>query len=113
MKFFDIIFLEEAHDFIEKQKAKTQSKILYNIERAQLKNDSELFKKLKDEIWEFRTLHDGKQIRLLAFWDNRNNKNTLVIITHGFIKKTHRIASKEIDRASTIRKQYLLTEKSN
>ncbi|MFD1003127.1 hypothetical protein ACFQ21_27625 [Ohtaekwangia kribbensis] len=27
------------------------------------------FKKLKDDIWEFRTEYRGVQYRLLAFWD--------------------------------------------
>ena len=57
------------------------------IRKAQTQHDPELFKKLKDEIWEFRTLFQGLQYRLLAFWDKTNSENTLVISTHGFVKK--------------------------
>ena len=51
------------------------------------KSISAPLKKLTDEIWEFRIRFSNKQIRLLAFWDKRDNKNTLVIATNGFIKK--------------------------
>lgn len=33
-------------------------------------------------------------------------KNTLVISTHGFIKKTEKVGKKEIDKAISDRKQY-------
>ena len=42
--------------------------------------------------------------RLFAFWDN--DKETLVIATHGIIKKTQKIPSKEIAKAETMRKEY-------
>lgn len=90
-KNFDIFFLEEAYNFLKGLKAKHAEKILYNIRKSQTKNDPELFKKLNDEIWEFRTLYQGNQYRLLAFWDKTNSRNTLVISTHGFIKKQSKV----------------------
>jgi len=42
----------------------------------------------------------------LAFWDKTNTKETLVIATHGIIKKTDKMPQKEIDKADTIRKNY-------
>ncbi len=69
-------------------------------------NDPRLLKKLQDEIWELRTLYAGSQIRLLAFWDKTDKNQTLVIATHGFIKKVDKVAAKEIDRAEAIRKKY-------
>jgi phage-related protein len=57
--------------------------------------DNELFKKLEGtEIWEFRTLYNNIKYRLLAFWDTE--EETLVIATHGFIKKTQKTPAKEI-----------------
>jgi len=47
--------------------------VLYNLWKARMINDSELFKKLTNEIWEFRTRFIGNQIRLLAFMD-KNSK---------------------------------------
>jgi len=66
-----------------------------------------LLKKLNKNIWEFRTTYLGIQFRLLAFWDKRNESQKLVIATHGFKKKTDKIAKKEIDKAEKIRQKYL------
>ena len=79
--------MEEADKFISELDPKTVKKIFYNIDLAEQTNDPELFKKLQNDIWEFRTKYAGLQIRLLAFWDKSNNKETLVIATHGFIKR--------------------------
>jgi len=65
-----------------------------------------LFKKLQDDIWEFRKKFGGLQIRLLAFWDKSDNKNTLVIATHGFIKKVDKVPANEIHRAVRLRNKY-------
>jgi len=43
---------------------------------------------------------------LLAFWDRTENKETLVIATHGFIKKVDKVPAKEIERAENLRKKY-------
>ena len=66
-KLFDIIFLDEAFEFLRTLDRKHYEKIIYNIRKSQTERDPELFKKLKDEIWEFRTLYQGLQYRLLAF----------------------------------------------
>jgi len=65
-----------------------------------------LFKKLDDQIWEFRTRFKNKQIRLLAFWDKRDNQNTLAIATNGFIKKPQKTPKKEIEKAEKLRNEY-------
>lgn len=105
-KLFEILFLEEAFEFLNSLDNKHYEKILYNIRKAQTKHDPELFKKLNDEIWEFRTLFQGLQYRLLAFWDKTDTQNTLVISTHGFIKKRSRVPDNEIQKAIQIRKKY-------
>jgi phage-related protein len=48
----------------------------------------------------------GPEVRLLAFWDKTDNKETLVIATHGFIKKTDKVPANEIDRAVRLRDKY-------
>ena len=103
---FEIIFLAEAFEFLKALDTKHSNKILFNIRKAQQKNDPELFKKLTDEIWEFRTLYQGLQYRMLAFWDKTNKTNTLVISTHGFIKKQSKVPDNEVSRAETQRKKY-------
>jgi len=51
-------------------------------------------------------LYQKKQYRLLAFWDKDDKTETLVITTHGFVKKKSKIDKKEIKRAEDIRKIY-------
>ena len=69
-------------------------------------NDPQLFKKLNKDIWEFRTLYNGLQYRLLAFWDKTGEVDTFVIATHGFIKKADKMPSNEIEKAENIRELY-------
>jgi len=103
---FEVIFLEQAIEFLEKLDDKSRKKIYYNIDKAKLISDPKLFKKLKDEIWEFRTKYNGKQYRLLAFWDKTEKTETLVISTHGIIKKVNKVPKTEIEKAEKIRKEY-------
>lgn len=107
---FKIVYTEEAYEFIHSLPEKVQDKIAYNIFKSRVVIDKELFKKLEGtDIWEFRTLYNGICYRLLAFWDTE--EDTLVIATHGFIKKTQKTPSKEIDKAENIRKQYFNDKK--
>ena len=106
MQYFHTLFLEEVDKFLEGLEKKATRKILYNIDLAEQTNDPRLFKKLNDDIWEFRTRYGSQQIRLLAFWDKTDGTNTLVLATHGFIKKVDKIPSNEIERATNIRARY-------
>jgi phage-related protein len=106
MRYFETKFLDEADEFIAKLDLKTIKKILYNIDLAEQTNDPRLFKKLQGDIWEFRTKYAGMQIRLLAFWDKTESKDTLVVATHGFIKKVDKIPANEIQRAIKLRERY-------
>ena len=90
-KLFEIIFLEEAFSFLRSLDKKHYEKILYNIRKAQSNHDPELFKKINDDIWEFRTLYQGFQYIFLAFWDKTSSTETLVISTHGFVKKQSKV----------------------
>ena len=111
MRYFETRFLEEAEKFISRLDSKTIKKVFYNIDLAEQTNDPRLFKKLKSDIWEFRTKYAGLQIRLLAFWDKSDGKETLVFATHGFIKKVDKVPAKEIDRAVKIREAYFKKNK--
>jgi len=103
---YNVELLNEVYEFFDSIEIKAVEKILYNIEKSQITNDSELLKKLSNEIWEFRTLHKRTAYRLLAFWDKTGNTETLVIATHGFIKKTQKTPKKEIEKAIRIRKEF-------
>jgi len=111
MRYFETRFLEEANKFIAGLDLKTTKKIFYNIDLAEQTNDAKLFKKLQNDIWEFRTKFAGIQIRLLAFWDKSENKETLVIATHGFIKKVDKVPANEIKRAVRLRNKYFESRK--
>ena len=106
MQRFNPIFLEEADEFLEELDVKIKAKILFNIGKAQQLNDPKLFKKLTTEIWEFRTKYENLQYRLFAFWDKRDRQDTLVICTHGMIKKTDKVPPKDIEKAERVRKYY-------
>ena len=103
---FEIQFLTEAREFLLKLDSKSRDKIIFNIDKAKIKNDKKLFKKLKGEIWEFRTLFNKTYYRIFAFWDKENSKETLVLATHGIIKKSDKTTEKEIEKAEQIRLKY-------
>ena len=102
---FKVVYMQEAIKFLQSLDEKVRDKIAYNIGKSMLVLDKELFKKLGDtDIWEFRTIYNGMAYRLLAFWDT--DTDTLVVVAHGFTKKTQKTPSKEILKAQEIRKEY-------
>lgn len=103
---FNVEFLNEAVEFLEGIEKKARDKVLYNIYKARITQDQELFKKLSDDIWEFRTLFNRTHFRLFAFWDKTETIEKLVISTHGIIKKTMKTPSKEIKKAIQIKEKY-------
>jgi phage-related protein len=103
---FQVQFLEEAARFLDRLEEKARVKIYYNIKKAQVTNDKELFKKLNNEIWEFRTLYNKTYYRLFAFWDKTSEKATVVISTHGLIKKTKKTPIADLEKAERTRQLY-------
>jgi hypothetical protein len=69
-------FLQQADEFVSQLDQKSANKVFYNIDLAEQTNDQKLFKKLKGEIWEFRSKYLGNQNRLLAFWDKTEKTET-------------------------------------
>ncbi len=103
---YGIVLLDEAVEFLNNLDDKAREKIYYNLKKSQIKNDNTLFKKLNNEIWEFRTLYKQIQYRLFAFWNKTDKTDTLVISTHGIEKKTRKTPNKEIEKAENLREQY-------
>jgi phage-related protein len=103
---FRVEFLEEAKEFLDNLDEKPRDKIIYNLRKAQVTNDKELLKKLNGEIWEFRTLYNKTYYRLFAFWDKSTSVDTIIIATHGHIKKTDKTPQSELDKAEKLRKIY-------
>lgn len=110
---FQILMLEGARNFLKSLPISARNKIYYNIKKVQVGvRDIEIFKKLEgSEIWEFRTKFQGIAYRLFAFWDK--DAETLVVATHGIIKKTQKTPAKEITRAEEIRRMYFNAKKRN
>ncbi len=104
---FEVLFLPDAQSFLEGLDQKARDKVYFNIRKAREIKDEEIFKKLNDEIWEFRTAYNGNAYRLFAFWDKSAPQATLVVATHGFHKKVRKTPKKEIKRAEQIRLGYL------
>ena len=111
MKKFEVIFFSEAKEFLLQLDEKSRDKIIFNIDKSIQKTDNELFKKLKGEIWEFRTLYNRTHYRLFAFWDKRDKEHILVLTTHGIIKKTDKTPNKEIQKAENLRLRYFELKK--
>ena len=82
-----VVLLDEALTFVRSLPLKVQQKITYN------------YKKI-----EFRTLFNGNCYRLFSFWDTETG--TLIVATHGIVKKTQKTPQKEIAKAEEIRQQY-------
>jgi phage-related protein len=87
---FDIEFLEGAVEFLEHLDEKVRDKVIYNITKARYSTDKELFKKLNGDIW-----------------DKRSEAETLIIATHGLIKKSGKTPQADLDKATRLRKLYL------
>ncbi len=109
MRVFKVKFLEEAKQFLDSLDEKPRAKIFYNIWKYKISKDEELIKKLDDEIWEFRTLYNKSAYRLFAFWDE--TEKSMIIATHGFVKKTDKTPKKEIDKAKRLKAEYFKTKK--
>ena len=105
-KAFNIVLTDEAIAFLREIPHAAADKMNYNIHRAMAgERNKEIFKKLENsDIWEFRALYNKTAYRLFAFWDKE--KDTLVIATHGIIKKTQKTPTKEIAKAERIRQTY-------
>lgn len=111
VKNIKVILSEEAENFVRIQPVKAQQKITYNIRKLESGvMDNNLFKKLDNsEIWELRTLFSGICYRLFAFWDTETE--TLVVATHGIIKRKRRKPRKKKYNGQKKQEKNILTIK--
>ena len=63
------------------------------------------FKKLTgtEDIWECRIQVASDAYRIFCFFDGKS----VVVLTHGFVKKTQKTPHREIERAEAFRRDYL------
>ena len=58
---------------------------------------------LRDDIWELRAETHHGQLRLLYFYF----ESSVIVVTHGFRKKTAKVPEAEIEQAIGFREEYL------
>lgn len=106
MNRIDIRLLDEVRDFLKSLSPEPRRKIYANLSKVQNGVvDKNIFKKLTGtDFWEFRTYYSGMYYRLIAFWDK--TEKSLVVCTHGFVKKAQKTPKNEIDKAISIRRDY-------
>ena len=51
---FEVVFLPDAVEFMNQMEENAREKMYFNIRKAQIKNDNQIFNKLNKNIWEFR-----------------------------------------------------------
>lgn len=105
--------MPEAEEYLSKVERKIQFKILNSIHKTENGFKGDWFNKLRDSngIYEFRERDSKYFYRILAFWDSENDKETLILATHGFDKKTNKTPKSEIKRAESIKEKYFLNKK--
>jgi len=87
-----------------KEKVDYVLQIIISVERVSTK----FFKHLEDGIYEIRVEWGSNIYRIFTFFDD----GKLVILLHGFQKKTQKTPRKEIERAKQLRRDYYADKES-
>ena len=112
LKLFDIELLGEAYLFLNGLSDKERRKICHIFQVTRLKKDSHYFKKIRADILEFRLYMNRKYYRLLGFKTHQTNRESIVIVTNGFVNKTNETPFKEILKAVRLKQYYLSVSKA-
>jgi len=94
-----------VREFIDNLEKKDQQKVMALLVRLAdhgMLGNEQKFRKLEGKgagLWEFKSF----QARILCFFD----RERLVILTHGFVKKSNATPAVEIEKAVRLRKEYL------
>lgn len=100
-------------DFYNDQTTKVQKKILWTLRVVEdLDRIPEIyFKHLEgtDGLYEIRVQSGNDIFRIFCFFDSNN----LVIVGHGFQKKTQKTPDRELERAEKIKREYYEEKKLN
>jgi phage-related protein len=108
-----IVFYQTAdgkcpiRDFLDALPAKAAQKVTWVLSLVEELDiiPSAYFQKLSgtEGIWECRITFGSNAYRIFCFFE----KNSLIILTHGLVKKTRKTPRAEIIMAETYRKDYL------
>ncbi len=111
----EVIFLKKAEEFTNSIEDKPKKKLFQAIRKTKERLFGQWFAKLKSSegIFEFRVDDSGKFYRLFAFWDTEEDEATLVVATHGLIKKTNKTPPADIRKAEQIKRDYFEEKKKD
>ena len=110
----DLVFYKKYfREFYDSLTWKVQKKILWTLEIVETidRIPDIYFKHLEnsDGLYEIRVQAGNNIYRIFCFFD----KNDLVVIGHGFQKKTQKTPQQELNKAEKIKKQYYEEKKSH
>lgn len=101
-----LFYKTHFHEVFQRQREKLQQKIIWTLSLIEeLPRIPEIYLKHlegTDGLYEIRIQQGGDIVRLFCFFD----KERLVIVLNGFIKKSQRTPAREIIKASTLKKEY-------
>lgn len=108
-----LFFKNYFKEFYKEQTWKVQKKILWTFKVIETVDriPEIYFKHLEntDGLYEIRVQVGSNIFRIFCFFDINN----LVVVGHGFQKKTQKTPAGEIERAEKIKKEYYEERKSN
>ncbi|MCK4910228.1 MAG: type II toxin-antitoxin system RelE/ParE family toxin [Thermodesulfovibrionales bacterium] len=102
-----------VQDFLDSLSGKVAQKVTWVLKLLEDLDavPSTYFKKLTgtEEIWECRIAFSSNAYRIFCFFAG----NSVVVLTHGFMKKSQKTPKSEIEKAEADRKDYLLRRKKH
>jgi len=100
-------------DFLESLSGKVARKVTWalNLLEDLDRVPSTYFKKLtgSEEIWECRITFGSNAYRIFCFFAG----NSVVVLTHGLVKKSRKTPKSEIEKAEAYRKEFLRRRKKH
>ena len=102
-------FRDYYWQFYEDQTEKVREKIDYVLQiiRSVDRVPEKFLKHLGDGLYEVRIKQGSNIYRIFSFFDSgQQGKESLVILLHGFQKKSQKTPKKELERARTLRVEY-------
>ncbi|MEN6452694.1 MAG: type II toxin-antitoxin system RelE/ParE family toxin [Prolixibacteraceae bacterium] len=101
-----IFYKDYFRDFYKSQAKKVQTKIIWTFRIIEdIERIPEIYFKHfenADGLYEIRIQLGSDIYRIFCFFDDEN----IVVVGHGFQKKTQKTLQKEIEKAQKIRKEY-------
>lgn len=95
-----------AEEFIDKQSLKMQAKlagVINYLKEEGINLRMPYSEKISGEIFQLRTQAEGDKARVMYFF----MVGSKAVLTNGFIKKTNKTPSKELEIAKKYREEYL------